>query len=69
MAGTIMIIEGDDNAYQNNFLEAGFTGYGVGAEYAVAKNMIALIDWVDLESKGNGGEDGASLWTHLVITF
>ncbi len=72
MAGTTMISEGDDNAYENNFLDAGFTGYGVGAEYAVAKNMIAYIDYVDLESKGSGARDkgdGSALWTHLMITF
>ena len=72
-AGTTVLSNGDDNNFQNDFRDAGFKGYGIGAEYAVAKNMIAYVDWVDLESKGDQTKDkekdGAALWSHLVITF
>ena len=69
MAGTTVLANGDDNSFQNKFLAQGFDGYGIGAEYAVAKNMIAYVDYVDLDTKGDNNLDGASLWSHLVITF
>ncbi len=69
MAGTAVIQNGEDNTFTKNFLNSGFEGYAIGAEYAVAKNMVALIDWADLEDKKDGQEDGAALWSQLVITF
>ena len=69
VAGTTVIQNGEDNTFPNKFLTSGFEGYAIGAEYAVAKNMVALIDYEYLEDKMDGGEDGAALWSQLVITF
>ncbi len=69
MAGSTIIQNGEDNTIPNKFLANGFTGYAIGAEYAVAKNMVALIDWADLEDKKDDSKEGAALWSQLVITF
>ncbi len=69
MAGSTIIQNGEDNTIPNKFLANGFTGYAIGAEYAVAKNMVALVDWADLEDKKDDSKEGAALWSQLVITF
>ncbi len=69
MAGSTIIVNGEDNSFENRFLRNGFSGYAVGAEYTVAKNIMAFIDWTELEGKKNGDEDGGSLWTHLTFFF
>ena len=55
--------------YGNN----GFKGYMVGVNYAFAKNIVAAIEWYDLESKGLAGsipkQDMETLWAQLVFTF
>ena len=60
----------------------GFKGYMVGANYTVAKNIVASLEWYDLESKGmewlgNGTvaghtdpkQDMQTLWAQVVFTF
>ena len=51
----------------------GFEGWMVGANYALAKNIVAAIEYYDLESKGIPGlvekEDMETLWTQVVFTF
>ena len=69
VAGTTVIQNGEDNTFPNKFLTSGFEGYAIGAEYALAKNMVALVDYEYLEDKMDGGQDGAALWSQLVITF
>ena len=66
-----------NGAYGSN----GFTGYMIGANYTLAKNIVASLEWYDLESKGFGiakktGEYGAmpkqdmeTLWAQVVFTF
>ncbi|MBQ7759839.1 MAG: S-layer homology domain-containing protein [Acidaminococcaceae bacterium] len=53
--------------------ETGFEGWMIGANYAVAKNIVAAIEYYDLESKGIKGlvekEDMETLWAELVFTF
>ena len=59
----------------------GFKGYMIGANYALAKNIVASLEWYNLESKGMysdviGSADGhtpkqdmETLWAQVVFTF
>ena len=63
----------------------GFDGYMIGANYTLAKNIIASLEWYDLRSKGlyiepktTGGpvtagstpkQDMETLWAQVVFTF
>ena len=51
----------------------GFDGYMVGANVTLAKNIVAAVEWYDLESKEIGAkypsEDMQTLWTEVVFTF
>ncbi len=52
----------------NPNLLGGFKGFKLGANYAVAKGMVAGIEYYDLKAK-NGGAKNKTLWTELVVTF
>ena len=74
--GTIMA-HTMNGAYGSN----GFKGYMIGANYTLAKNMVASLEWYDLESKGlysdSSGygsvttpkQDMETLWAQVVFTF
>ena len=58
----------------------GFDGYMIGANYALAKNIVASLEWYDLKgkgyhAKGTGGaismpeQDMETLWAQVVFTF
>ena len=50
----------------------GFDGYMVGGNVTLAKNIVAAVEWYDLEGKDIGelnGEDMQTLWTEVVFTF
>ena len=52
----------------------GFKGYMVGGKLAVAKNMIATVEYYDLKDKnGDAGEfagkHARTLWSDLTVTF
>ena len=46
----------------------GYEGYDVGANVTLAKNIVAGVKYVDMESR-EGSEDTQSLWTEVVFTF
>ena len=46
----------------------GFKGYSVFANYTVAKNIVAQVEWYDLEAKEGDGED-ETLWAQMLFTF
>ena len=46
----------------------GFKGFEVGANYTVAKNVVAGVKYYDLEAR-EGDKDGQSLWGEVVFTF
>ena len=46
----------------------GFKGFMVGANYTVAKNMVATVEYYDLKDKENDLK-AKTLWSQLVITF
>ena len=55
----------------------GFKGYMIGANYTFAKNIVASLEWYNLESKGIGLREGyripkqdmETLWAQVVFTF
>ena len=57
----------------NTFGRVGFEGYGVGADYTIAKNMVASVAYYDTESKAKTGKykdlDDQILWTSLTFNF
>ena len=57
----------------NTFDGQGFKGYGVGANYTVAKNMVFTAAYYDTKSKladkfGESAKDKI-IWTDLTFTF
>ncbi|MDO5787414.1 MAG: S-layer homology domain-containing protein [Phascolarctobacterium sp.] len=46
----------------------GFKGFEVGANYTVAKNIVAAVKYYDLEAREGDG-DNQTLWSELVFTF
>ena len=57
----------------NTFGRVGFDGYGVGADYTVAKNMVASVAYYDTNSKAKTGPyknlDDQILWTSITFNF
>ena len=52
------------------YFDEGFKGYSVGANYALAKNIVAGVTYYDLESKeAKGTPDAQTLWSQLVFSF
>ena len=52
------------NAVDND----GFKGFEVGANYTVAKNIVAGVKYFDLEAR-EGDADEQTLWSEVVFTF
>ena len=54
-------------------LNLGFKGYGVGANYTVAKNMVATVAYYDTEAKAYNEDakkpEAKIIWTDLTFTF
>ncbi|MDO5787181.1 MAG: S-layer homology domain-containing protein [Phascolarctobacterium sp.] len=46
----------------------GFKGFEVGANYTVAKNIVAGVKYYDLEAR-EGEADNQTLWSEVVFTF
>ena len=44
-------------------------GYGIGATYTFAKNMVGTVVYYDTENKLNSKEDDKRLWADLTVTF
>ena len=47
----------------------GFKGYGVGANYTFAKNIVGTAAFYETENKLDSSEKGRILWTDLTFTF
>jgi hypothetical protein len=54
----------------------GFKGYMIGANYTLAKNIVASLEWYDLkeksvicEGKCYPGDDIKNIWAQVVFTF
>ena len=50
------------------YFDEGFKGYSVGANYTLAKNIVAGVTYYDLESKETN-EDAQTLWSQVVFSF
>ena len=46
----------------------GYEGYEVGANVALAKNIVATVRYFDLEQR-EGELDDQTLWSEVVFTF
>ena len=57
-----------DPASWKDFVFEGFSGYMVGANYTVAKNMIAGVEYFDLKGKESDNHD-KTLWGQMLVTF
>ena len=55
----------DANTFDGN----GFKGYGVGANYTFAKNIVGTVAYYDTENKLNSKDDDKIIWTDLTFTF
>ena len=53
----------------NQFDGKGFKGYGVGANYTFAKNIVGTVVYYDTENKVNSKVDDQRIWTDLTLTF
>ena len=51
-----------------NTFDSSFKGYGVGVNYALAKNIVATVAYFDTEDK-LGTDDDQRLWTDVTFTF
>ena len=53
----------------NSFDGAGFKGYGVGANYTFAKNIVGTVAYYDTENKLDSKVDDQRIWTDVTFTF
>ena len=53
----------------NTFNGVGFKGYGVGANYTFAKNIVGTVAYYDTENKLNSKVDDQRVWADLTFTF
>ena len=53
----------------NSFDNGGFKGYGVGANYTFAKNIVGTVVYYDTESKLDSKVDDQRVWADVTFTF
>ena len=46
----------------------GFKGYSVGAQYAIAKNIVFGLEYYDLKDKITN-EKNRTIWTQVIFDF
>ena len=47
----------------------GFEGYRLGANYALAKNIVAQVEYYDLEDRADSANTEETLWAQVTFTF
>ena len=57
------------NGDYDQFGPDGFKGWMVGGNLAVAKNMVAQVEYYDLKDKGSTDNHAKTLWSQMVVTF
>ena len=58
-----------DGFYADTLIfKQGYKGWNVGASYAVAKNIVAVVNYYDFEAK-ESGEDADTIFSELYFTF
>ena len=58
----------DANVFAD-YANDGFKGYGVGANYTFAKNIVGTVVYYDTESKLDSKVDDQRIWTDVTFTF
>ena len=55
------------------FKTTGFKGFMIGANYAVAKNIVAAVEYSDFKAKDNGSsltnDKNKTIWSEVIFTF
>ncbi len=59
---------GKKDVLNSDILSEGYKGWNVGASYALAKNIVAVVNYYDFEGKENG-KDADTLFSELYFTF
>ena len=54
--------------FGNDEVTDGFKGFEVGANVALAKNIVAGVKYYDLEAR-EGDLDDQAIWSEVVFTF
>ena len=65
-AGTVIM-----HTMNGGYTTSGFKGWGAGVDYALAKNMVASVEYYDLDSKNvpHGELEMKTIWSQLNISF
>ena len=58
-----------DGEYDIKDYADGFKGFEVGANYTLAKNIVAGVKYYDLEAREGEAKDVRTLWSEVVFTF
>ena len=72
MAASTYISNGWASSFANNLRKegkGGFEGWKVGANWAVAKNIVAQVEYMNLDCKLDSKSDDEAIWTQLTFTF
>ncbi len=51
------------------FKDTGFKGYMIGANYAVAKNIVAAVEYSDFKGKEDSNLKNNTIWSEVIFTF
>ncbi len=62
------------NGNYDKFGPEGFKGWNVGANWAIAKNMVATVEYYDLKGRSNSDDykddqHARTLWSQMIVTF
>ncbi|MDO4922371.1 MAG: S-layer homology domain-containing protein [Phascolarctobacterium sp.] len=71
MAASTYVANGWGSSFANNMRknEGGFEGWKVGANWAIAKNIVAQVEYMTLDGKNSSKHDDDSVWSQVVFTF
>ena len=62
-------IDGYATLPTNYKTQDGFKGFEIGANYTVAKNIVAAVKYYDLEEREGDSDNVKTLWSEVVFTF
>ena len=68
--GSDHAVNGGKGAYlPDGYGTSGFKGFRLGADYTVAKNMVARISYADLKAKDEAAKKQKTYYGELIVTF
>ena len=65
---TLTSADGKDIVVNSETFTEGYKGWNVGASWAVAKNIVAVVNYYDFEGKENG-KDAETIFSELYFSF